>query len=510
MIYNDFLELLNGVKPKRGGGHMALCPGHPDSEPSLSLDPGDNSILIKCQAGCTTPHVMRSLNLGLGDLFYESRGGGADYSENEIEAVYEYTDHAGRPVIDVVRFVGKKFAQRIHGLEEWGLKEYRGQKPLFHLPEVLDGILQGRRVWIVEGEKDVLAMQREGAVATCSIGGAGKWNAQYAKTLRGAKHVRIIADKDEPGFAHADLVGASLDEAAIPYDIVQAKQGKDATDHFKNGYGLDDFLPLPKSYHGVALRSGDMFEPGEIEWIPGWESFFPFAGLAHVGGMPGVNKSTLSALLASTVTNLGHGVLMIGSEDSTEHVVLPRLAASGAKFDKVFFPTKYITLPRDIDGVQENVEENKIRLIIIDPVDAHMDATVDSNNNKSVRSALAPLAFMADVCNCAVVMIGHPNKDRFNKDPLLRVGGSIGIPGISRSAMIMGYHPFKAPDEGYRALAVYKGNWARCPQAKLFRVEHATTTLGGYSIRLTDAGRQNIKPWQLLPTGQTEQEGEES
>ena len=62
---------------------------------------------------------------------------------------------------------------------------------------------------MVEGEKDVHALERAGVVATCNPGGAGKWREEYSEVLREAVVV-IIADKDKPGQAHARQVMASL------------------------------------------------------------------------------------------------------------------------------------------------------------------------------------------------------------------------------------------------------------------------------------------------------------
>lgn len=38
---NDFLELLKGVKKARDGQYLALCPGHHDTKPSLSIKEAD-------------------------------------------------------------------------------------------------------------------------------------------------------------------------------------------------------------------------------------------------------------------------------------------------------------------------------------------------------------------------------------------------------------------------------------------------------------------------------------
>ena len=66
----DFLHLLQGVKPKGRDQWMACCPAHQDSDPSMSiaLTP-DGKILLRCWAGCSALDVVASMNLSLSDLF---------------------------------------------------------------------------------------------------------------------------------------------------------------------------------------------------------------------------------------------------------------------------------------------------------------------------------------------------------------------------------------------------------------------------------------------------------
>ena len=44
---------------------------------------------------------------------------------------------------------------------------------------LIAAVQDSRTVYIVEGEKDVQAVERAGGVATCNPGGAGKWRAEY-------------------------------------------------------------------------------------------------------------------------------------------------------------------------------------------------------------------------------------------------------------------------------------------------------------------------------------------
>ena len=68
----DFLALLRGVKQARDGQYLALCPGHHDTEPSLSVREADGKVLLKCFAGCEPTDILKPLNLELKDLFLNS------------------------------------------------------------------------------------------------------------------------------------------------------------------------------------------------------------------------------------------------------------------------------------------------------------------------------------------------------------------------------------------------------------------------------------------------------
>ena len=134
----------------------------------------------------------------------------------------------------------------------WSLNDKDGNRlvPLvpFMLPELMKARINDRVVFICEGEKDVLACVEHGLVATCNAGGAGKWTAEHAQFLEGMD-VTIVADRDEPGRAHALHVVETLRGLARSIYIVQARAGKDAHDHFEAGFKDSDFhqvgAPVP-------------------------------------------------------------------------------------------------------------------------------------------------------------------------------------------------------------------------------------------------------------------------
>ena len=111
---------------------------------------------------------------------------------------------------------------------------------LYRLPAVLAAVSAGEGVYVVEGEKDVEALEHAGAIATCNPGGAGKWQPEYSVALRGARVV-VVADRDEPGRRHAAEVAEMLSGVAVSVEVVEAAAGKDAADHLAAGKSLADF-----------------------------------------------------------------------------------------------------------------------------------------------------------------------------------------------------------------------------------------------------------------------------
>jgi len=80
----------------------------------------------------------------------------------------------------------------------------------------------GRRVLVVEGEKDADQAAGLGIVAVCNPEGAGrgKWKPEYSEQLRGLDVV-VVADRDKAGRAHAAAVSASLQRVASSVRLLE-------------------------------------------------------------------------------------------------------------------------------------------------------------------------------------------------------------------------------------------------------------------------------------------------
>jgi len=239
--FYDFLGRLEAVKPGTGGTFIARCPAHKDRHPSLSVKEAEGKILLKCHAGCLTEAVVEALGLRMEDLFLPQ----AEPTTKEgrtprvIDEIYPYNDAKGQVLFEVVRYKPKAFSQRQpdgKGGYIWSITNPLVALELYHLPEVLKAITEGRPVCVVEGEKDANSLRKIGVEATCCPMGAKKWQSHYSDTLAGG-HIIVIADRDSVGKSHAEQVATSLYGRAKSLKVIELPGAgvKDATDWISSG-----------------------------------------------------------------------------------------------------------------------------------------------------------------------------------------------------------------------------------------------------------------------------------
>lgn len=206
---------------------IGRCPFHDDGTPSLRVNPTKDGGVWKCDPCNQGGDAIRFVERLDGSSFADAlRRIAADHgitvpdaastiaAPREV-AVYRYEDAGG-----VLLGVKRRWEPAHDGTGKrksftWeGPDGRRGQpKPwaptLYRLPEVVSAIGEGRTVLVVEGEKCADALAGAGFVATTNEDGAGKWRAEHANHLRGARVV-VLADNDDPGRDHAADVLRSL------------------------------------------------------------------------------------------------------------------------------------------------------------------------------------------------------------------------------------------------------------------------------------------------------------
>lgn len=251
ILHGTLLPRLEGVK-NQGGYFVARCPAHDDHEPSLSITPGKTQpIVLRCHAGCQTEDILAALDLTWDDISLpkeEQKDDGEWTPVGPASHVYDYRDEDGKLLFQVLRVPQpggqKTFRQRVPDVTakndwRWSLGDVK--RVIYRLPEIIEALDGGEVIYIAEGEKDVEALVRQGVAATCNSGGAGKWRDEYTDLFIDA-HVKIIADKDKPGQAHARQVADQIVEIAGSVMILESAIGKDVTEHLGAGKSLDELV----------------------------------------------------------------------------------------------------------------------------------------------------------------------------------------------------------------------------------------------------------------------------
>lgn len=182
-----------------------------------------------------------------------------------------------------------------------------------------------------------------------------------------------------------------------------------------------------------------------VDWF--WDGLIPYGMLTLLAGDPGLGKSLLTVHLAGKASRAGVSSILLSAEDHKGATIRPRLEAAKARLTRVHHVEVRrdgledgLWLPDDGDELDELIARTGSKLVIVDPLTAHLDENINSWSDQSVRRAMEPLRRSAEKHGCAVMIVAHLNKGA-GHDPLHRTGGSIGIPATVRSALLLARDP---------------------------------------------------------------------
>lgn len=343
------------------------------------------------------------------------------------EAAYTYCDEEGAELFQVVRRPDKRFMQRRrngHGEWTWGLEDTR--RVIYELPRVCEALERGATIYVCEGEKDVVAMcDAYGVPATTNPMGAGKWLDSYSESLTGARRVVIVADRDEPGEAHAFTVRESLIRvagiASCDIEIVQAVEGKDAADHIVAGHTLDDFEPvkLPRqtrsTWAPIDLSTLNL-DPPEPPGIAGLVYF----GRRHV--LSGETESLKTwAALALSVEEIraGRCVVFVDFGEGGRREVYDRLRALGLTDAEIHARFLYLEPeePSTTEGARVDiatiVDARRPSLVVFDATTGALELHgLDPNNGRDIQTFYRVVVGAFRREDAALVVIDHLTRNR--------------------------------------------------------------------------------------------------
>ena len=248
-------------------------------------------------------------------------------------------------------------------------------------------------------------------------------------------------------------------------------------------------------------------EQVEIEKI-GWllYPFIPFGKVTIVQGDPGEGKTTMVLQIIAKLTK-GEAVLPSNSdesaleektmdlepvnviyqtaEDGLGDTIKPRLLSAGADCSRVMVIDDNDQALTMMDArLEEAIIKTKARLVVLDPIQGFLGAAVDMHRANEIRPLMKRVAVLAEKYHCAIILIGHMNKNSNGKSSY-RGLGSIDFQAAARSVLIVG----RIKDEPeIRVVCHVKSSLAPEGKSIAFRLDKDTgfEWIGEYDISADD------------------------
>ena len=500
----EFLPRLKGVTTKDGKQYHAKCPAHEDQHASLSVSEGDDGrILLKCHVGCTPQEIVSELGLTINDLFSDDRT--APASKPEIVARYNYTDIDGNLLNQKTRFSDKSFSWSHKENGKW-TRGHKGNPVLYNLP----ALKSSGTVYVVEGEKDVETMKRNGLISVCGAHGAGsgKWLPQYTEALKG-RNVIVIPDNDTQGKNFAietcnALAGhaASVKMINLIDEWINLPEKGDISDVFQMDkpndvlIKLEALVTVTKEWEPANEENGidtgedsffscfktlDEFEEEEATWlVPGW---IPEGQITLLASDGGVGKTTLWCDIVSAIssgkpcildppgyTRKPEKVCFLTTEDSVRKKLKKKLRLSGANMKNIITPDflndkdgQLRDMKFGSDKMKRFLSRYKFVLCVFDPVQGSVPPEINMGSRNAMRDCTAPLISLGEICGTTFLVVCHTNKRKgaYGRD---RIADSADLWDIARSVIMTGF----TEEQGIRYLSNEKNNYTELQETILY------------------------------------------
>lgn len=244
----------------------------------------------------------------------------------------------------------------------------------------------------------------------------------------------------------------------------------------------------------VKLISMDTIPIEAVKWL--LYPFIPLGKITILQGDPGEGKTTLALQIIAALTTgkpVWEGapqmepvnVIYQTAEDGLSDTIKPRLVATGADCSRVMViddSDRVLTL--DDDRLEQAIEQTGARLVVLDPIQGYIGASVDMHRANEIRPLMYRIAKLAEKYGCAILLIGHMNKNSGEKSSY-RGLGSIDFQAAARSVLVVGRIK---DDPTLRVVCPAKSSLAPEGGASAFRLdpEQGFQWIGPYDISVDE------------------------
>ena len=254
----------------------------------------------------------------------------------------------------------------------------------------------------------------------------------------------------------------------------------------------------------LKLINMEQVEIEKIDWL--LYPFIPFGKVTIVQGDPGEGKTTMvlqiiakmtkgeavlpsdsdeSALKEKTMALEPVNVIYQTAEDGLGDTIKPRLLSAGADCSRVMVIDDNDQALTMMDArLEEAIIKTNARLVVLDPIQGFLGTAVDMHRANEIRPLMKRVAVLAEKYHCAIILIGHMNKNSNGKSSY-RGLGSIDFQAAARSVLIVG----RIKDEPeIRVVCHVKSSLAPEGKSIAFRLDKDTgfEWIGEYDISADD------------------------
>lgn len=407
---------------KEGKGWRALCPFHPEKNPSLFIYPDGRFHCFGCNASGKVIEESSQLETSSSTLTVKDFSNAKNLPLDFLSDNYVRDSSKGVVFLYMPEDLNSAKAQKryrysIEGESRFGWE--RGSKPTLYGLWKLREFSSEEPLFITEGESDALTLWFCGFQAL-GVPGLNVWKKAWGEHLKGFKTIVVSVEPDSDGILFKNIVKTLSGVFVIPFNF-EDTEFKDFSDAYLQ-LGVEKFKKfviskIEETFQSVPhLKPISVIKQRAIEWVvPHW---FPKGVITLVCGEPGIGKTTLLLTLCAAVASgskvpTDKGFIDVSKNPvayiSLEDDLQTKIKSTLSLIDAAQSDNLYVAEASSFNELTRLIKEN-FPLIVIDP----LSTIISQDINRADVAARMLRIFLneAKKSDKAIVVTWHLNKSQ--------------------------------------------------------------------------------------------------